>query len=74
MILSVHCPVFRSMCSNSTSTKHWNLHQSIRPMPSLLPSDARTNSIPALPVVRNKTVAVLILPLTQYVAALPKLV
>ena len=30
--------------------------------------------IPYLPVVRNGTVAVLILPLTQYVAAMPKLV
>ena len=30
-----------STCSNSTWTKHWNLHQSIRLIPSLLPSDAR---------------------------------
>ena len=66
--------VFRCMCAISTWTKHWNLHQSIRPIPSLLPSDTRTNSIPDLPVVRNKIVEVLTLPLTQYVAALPKLV
>ena len=39
-----------------------------------VPCDAGTNSIRELPVVRNKTVVVLILPLTQYVATLPKLV
>ena len=37
--------MFRSTCSSSTWTKHWNLHQSFRPTPSL-PSDARTNSTP----------------------------
>ena len=59
--------VFRSMCSNSTWTSE---HP---PIPPLLLSDVRTNSIPDLPVVRNETVAVLVLPLTQYVAVLPKI-
>ena len=73
IILNVHCLCFVPCAPIPPGPCIGTCIRASVPFRNLLPSDARTNSIPGPPCDENKTVEVLILPLTQYVAALPKL-